>query len=295
MSSLETQENKRASSYIILGLGRLGQTLFRALEKTNQVVGTWNRSPSPIPQAHTGPLDTFPRDLLHKADTVLLTVSDQAISPLAQQLIPHMTHAQTILHCSGMLPSTCMEITTNPAVSMGSMHPLQPISHQVAHPSQPFQDIHVGIEGTEYAITQATTLATQLGGLPFSLQGVNRALYHASAVFASNYLVTLAHISQSLASQAGLQIAPLPLLMPLMKQALHNIETQGLPHALTGPLARADQPTIQAHLAQLPQSAKTLYTELAKATLPIASNQRTQSNKTVDDLLPIRALLDEQP
>ena len=77
----------------------------------------------------------------------------------------------------------------------------------------------------------ATWLAETLGLRPFPLADENRAVYHAGAAIASNYLVTLRHAAGSLLEAAG---APPEALDPLMRRTIEN------DFELTGPIQRGD-------------------------------------------------------
>jgi predicted short-subunit dehydrogenase-like oxidoreductase (DUF2520 family) len=87
-----------------------------------------------------------------------------------------------------------------------------------------------------------------------------RVLYHAGAAMASNFLVTLHRAASQLLDRAG---APPEALLPLMRRTIDN------GFELTGPIARGDSSTVDAHLAAIRASApelEPLYRALAGAT-----------------------------
>jgi predicted short-subunit dehydrogenase-like oxidoreductase (DUF2520 family) len=105
-------------------------------------------------------------------------------------------------------------------------------------------------------------LAEALGLRPFDLNEESRALYHAGAAIASNYLVTLFRSASRLFEKAG---APPEALVALMRRTIDN------GFELTGPIARGDRGTIDAHLAAIPAAAPDLepmYRALAEVTAP---------------------------
>ena len=112
------------------------------------------------------------------------------------------------------------------------------------------------------ALAVATELARTLGLQPFELADDRRSLYHAGAAIASNYLVTLYRIASGLLAEAG---APPEALVPLMRQTIEN------GFELTGPIARGDWATVDAHLdairAAQPE-VEPVYRVLAEATQP---------------------------
>jgi predicted short-subunit dehydrogenase-like oxidoreductase (DUF2520 family) len=91
---------------------------------------------------------------------------------------------------------------------------------------------------TDEARTVAMQLAETLGLTPFPLADAARPIYHAGAAIASNYLVTLHHVAAELFEAAG---APPEALVPLMRRTIDN------GFELTGPIARGDWETVDAH------------------------------------------------
>ncbi len=98
-----------------------------------------------------------------------------------------------------------------------------------------------------------------------------RPLYHAAAVFASNYLLALLAIAVRLLQDAGVPADDaLPAILPLMRGTLDNVQHLGVPAALTGPVARGDTDTIRLHLARLSGEDRELYCALGRELLPLA-------------------------
>lgn len=141
----------------------------------------------------------------------------------------------------------------------------------VFHPLQTFSDPSTAwtrFAGAAVAITPSVSaagsanaalvfsLAQLLGARPFLLPDDKRALYHAAAAMACNYLVTLEHDAQRLFVKAGLpETEALSLFLPLVRTTLENIGTQGTVDALTGPLSRGDTGTVANHLTALADGA----------------------------------------
>ena len=113
---------------------------------------------------------------------------------------------------------------------------------------------------TDEALAVARELAKILWLRPFELAESDRTLYHAGAVFASNYLVTL----QRAAIRLGV---PAEGLVPLMTRTIEN------GFELTGPIARGDWAIVEAHkealAAAYPELAR-VYEALADATVALA-------------------------
>jgi predicted short-subunit dehydrogenase-like oxidoreductase (DUF2520 family) len=117
-------------------------------------------------------------------------------------------------------------------------------------------------------------MAAALGGHVLLIPPGGKAVYHAALVLVSNYTVTLYALALRLL--VGLEADPAAAaqaLNTLLAATTANIAALGVPDALTGPLVRADQGTIAAHLDALARTdadAAQVYRLLARLTLPLA-------------------------
>jgi predicted short-subunit dehydrogenase-like oxidoreductase (DUF2520 family) len=185
-------------------------------------------------------------------DIVLLCVPDTAISDVSRCLAPGQAW---VGHVSGATPLAALE----PHERRFSLHPLQTFD-RTGVPTQ-LDGAWAAISGeSDEALGVARELADKLGLRPFELRDDDRTLYHAGAVFASNYLVTL----QRAAVRLGV---PAEGLVPLMRGTIeHGFE-------LTGPIARGDWATVEAHKRAIRDEhpeLEHLYETLAGATVLLA-------------------------
>ncbi len=187
----------------------------------------------------------------HDAELVLLCVPDRAIAEVAAEIEP----GPWVAHVSGGTPLAALE----PHRRRFSLHPLQTFTHDRG-PEQ-LDGAWAAVTGeTDEAAELATRLAELLGLRPFPLDDGRRALYHAGAAIASNYLVTLRRIAGELLDAAG---APADALDPLMRRTIDN------GFQLTGPIERGDWETVERHRAAIAETAPHLlpaYDELARLT-----------------------------
>ncbi len=216
----------------VIGSGRVGSAVAARLRERGAAVG--------------------PND----PELVLLCVPDSAIADTARGLTP----GPWVAHVSGATPLAALD----PHQLRFSVHPLQTFT-RARGPEQ--------LDGAWAAVTAETDearstgfqLAETLGLRPFELADAARTLYHAGAVFASNYLVTLHRAASLLLESAG---APPEALEPLMRQTIEN------KFELTGPIARGDWATVDAHRAAVHAAhpeLDQLYETLAGATLALAT------------------------
>ena len=185
-------------------------------------------------------------------DVVLLCVPDTAIADTSRGLTPGRGW---IGHVSGATPLAALE----PHTRRFSLHPLQTFDRS-GDPAQ-LDGAWGAISGeTDEALAVARELAELLGLRAFELAESDRTLYHAGAVFASNYLVTL----QRAAVRLGV---PAEGLVPLMTRTIEN------GFELTGPIARGDWATVEAHRTAIHAARPELepaYEALAEATVALA-------------------------
>ncbi len=106
--------------------------------------------------------------------------------------------------------------------------------------------------------------AALLRGAWFAVADHSRALYHAAAVVASNHVVAL--LGQVERFAAGAHV-PFGALFDLVRASVDNTEALGPAAALTGPAARRDTTTIEAHLAAMHEGERDLYRSLVDAAL----------------------------
>jgi predicted short-subunit dehydrogenase-like oxidoreductase (DUF2520 family) len=205
------------------------------------------------------------------AELVFITTPDDVIAKVVGEIGWHA--GQDAIHCSGAHSIDILEPARQSGANVGSFHPLQTFaSYEQAMENLPGSAF--ALEAEEPLLTKLKQLAHILGGSYIELKPGDKVLYHAAAVFASNYLVALVKLAVDLWQYFG--VSPeeaLKALMPLLKGTISNIESIGLPRCLTGPVARGDLSTISKHLSGLKardSGLLTTYRELGLQTIPIA-------------------------
>jgi predicted short-subunit dehydrogenase-like oxidoreductase (DUF2520 family) len=127
---------------------------------------------------------------------------------------------------------------------------------------------------TPEALAFATDLARRLGMTPFEIDDDGRAAYHAAGSVASNFLITLQAAAERIAAGAGLEPHETrALLVPLLHRTVDNIAELGPERALTGPVARGDDATVEAQRQAVAEHAPELlelFDELVRHTRALA-------------------------
>jgi len=216
----------------VIGSGRVGSAVAARLRERGLAVGT------------------------EAPELVLLCVPDAAIAEVAASVEP----GPWVAHVSGATPLAALA----PHARRFGVHPLQTFT--TAGAAEQLDGAWAAVTAETAAAREAGLwLAETLGLRPFELADSARTLYHAGAVFASNYLVTVHRAASLLFDAAG---APPEALEPLMRRTIEN------GFELTGPIARGDWATVEAHRAAIRAGRPELdhlYETLAGATVALAT------------------------
>lgn len=238
----------------IKGLGRLGLSLAMRSQQLGMAVCALYRSQDERQRAL---VYLSEKTLLaeHDAapsaeDIVFLTVPDRHLEQAAREALGYSEARYTVVHCSG-------------AAGPAALAPVPPERAVAAHPYQTFpvpspdsfeRAPWLVESGNHQAAERVRLFIGLLGSIPVTAPPMDektRALYHASAVVASNTLTGLVHTARELCLAAG--VSPAEFLPAIMHTSLTNalaaVEQPSLP--LSGPVIRADIPTIKRHISCL--------------------------------------------
>jgi predicted short-subunit dehydrogenase-like oxidoreductase (DUF2520 family) len=273
-----------------IGAGTIGSALALRLSRRGYpVVAVSSRrhiSAKRLAQAVSGcrPVTTG-QQVADSAGLVFITTPDDVIASVAREVRWH--EGQMVVHCSGADSTLVLEPARKAGACVGVFHPLQT-----------FADAEQAVEnlpGSTFALEAEVPLldilqemASALGGRWIRIEAGDRAVYHAAAVIACNYLVTLVKMATDLWQTFGVPTKEATeALLPLIRGTVRNLETVGLPQCLTGPIARGDSGTIKKHLAALEKvSPDTLssYRELGLKTIPIALAKGRINERQAEEL-----------
>jgi predicted short-subunit dehydrogenase-like oxidoreductase (DUF2520 family) len=159
-------------------------------------------------------------------------------------------HGLIVVHTSGRFGTEILEPLRTLGARTIAIHPA------MAFAGDSETDL-ARIAGTRFAVTASdpdsqklgASLVAEIGGVPFPISEVDRALYHAALAHGSNHLVTLVVQSAEMLRTCGVE-APASVLQPLLTAALDNALKRG-PAGATGPVVRADVGTLREHAGTL--------------------------------------------
>lgn len=264
----------------IIGAGVVGQTIGHLFVKHQiamiQAVVNQTQHSSQHAIQFMGQGQSYPliADLPH-ADLTLLTVADQSITAIANILAtnPNLKPGAVVMHCSGALTSACLASLHAKQCVVASLHPAMSFKDPQRAVHQ-FARTPCALEGDPAAVSLITRLFTVIGAEVYPIEPEKKALYHAAAVFAANYPVTILQQAHACFLEAGLSGAQAKLVVDgLLHTVMENVQQVSEPkYALTGPIQRGDVTTVRQHLQALTEpKARKLYLRLARETLEMAS------------------------
>ena len=226
------------------------------------------------------------------AEVVVIATPDAAIGRVCEEMATAgaLDAANAVVHASGATGLDALATAAAVGASTLSIHPLQTCP-----------TVEAGVEripGSTFAVTAGDDdgyalgegLAKDAGGNPVRIDDERKPLYHAAAVFASNYLVTVTALAEELGLAAGIQ-DPIAAFAPLQEATLANIARVGPEEALTGPAVRGDAITLQRNLEALERYAPDAvrsYVVLADLALALAE----RSGRVPADRAAVEEVLD---
>ncbi|MGB7025430.1 MAG: DUF2520 domain-containing protein, partial [Candidatus Acidiferrales bacterium] len=192
-----------------------------------------------------------------------------------------------VLHTSGALDDRALAPLARFGAAIGAMHPLQTFSGRGV---PLLEGVAFVIQGHGRAQREARRIARTLGGTSVTLPRAAKPAYHAAGVFAAPYLLTLVETATRILMRIGFsRRRARAVLLPLIRQTLHNYERFGARKSWTGPVARGDFSTVARHrsaLAKWPEEFSQSYAALARISARVLDPHPERKLKQLDRVLP---------
>jgi predicted short-subunit dehydrogenase-like oxidoreductase (DUF2520 family) len=229
----------------IVGAGRAGTSLAGALERRGwSVHGLLGRGDDP-------------RDAAVGVDLCVIATPDHAVATTAAAVVP--VPDTVVAHLSGALGLDVLA----PHRRRASIHPLVGLPDRERGAELLASGVWFALAGDP----MVRAVVEDLGGRVVIIDDDDRAAYHAAATVASNHTVALMAQVERLAAGAGV---PLAAYLDLVRATIDNVAALGPAGALTGPAARGDWATVDAHLRAAGPKEAPLYLALARAAAELA-------------------------
>lgn len=257
-----------------IGAGKVGCSLGAYFVHHNiPVKGFYSRTQAAASEAaaqcNTAHVERIDK-LITMCDVLFLTVPDDAIADVWEQVKSFPIKGKYICHCSGSLSSAVLSGIEEAGAYGYSIHPMFPFkSKKTAY--EDLKQALFTVEGNLAHRSEMMDFLHQCSNQFVEIKGSDKAKYHGAAVFASNLMIGLLNQSINLLCQCGFsRQEALCALKPLAVQNLNNVFETDTENALTGPVERHDIETIKKHLSVIDGLEKESYLGLTKEIIQIA-------------------------
>jgi predicted short-subunit dehydrogenase-like oxidoreductase (DUF2520 family) len=268
-----------AERLFFIGPGRAGLSLGYALWRADAVDSVTFCGRRPDPPPHPLFIEGAARYVFGverpepRTTAVVLSVPDEVLPEIAMVLAAHgeAPPGCVAFHMSGVMGTDPLAPLVQCGYEVGTLHPLQSLADPVLG-SEQLGGVYFAISGEPNAQLAARRILNHLGGVAITIPVSRRPLYHAAAVFASNYLAGLIGTAGRLMKEAGVpEDEALQAILPLARGSLENLARLGPAQALTGPVSRGDAETVRLHLRSLQPRERELYAALGLEILNLAA------------------------
>ena len=284
----------------IIGAGRIGGAVGQLLARAGYTVtAVAARSSSSAERTRafigSGEATTDAVKAAASADIVFITTPDGAIGRVCEAIAAGggFRRGALVVHVSGAQTIELLASASACGAGRAVIHPLQSVpSMDLGVKNLPGSSFR--IEADPEALPAARELVAALGGRELSLPAwtpdrESAALYHAGAVVVSNFFVALVDFGLQFYQTLGAgREEALTAVLPLIRGTLGNIESAGIPGALTGPIMRGDVQTVRGHLEAMQARAPHLlglYRALARHTVAVAREKGSITDQAAGELL----------
>ncbi len=232
-----------------------------------------------------------------EADLVFITTPDRVIKEVCDTIATAagFRRETIVLHMSGAHSLDLLDAAKKAGAHRAVIHPLQSLASR-EQGVKTLPGSYFRIEADPEALNAAKDIVRTFGGIElvmpkWSSDNESAALYHAGAVAVSNFFVALIDFGLKYYQALGAdKQEALKAVLPLIKGTLHNIETLGIPDALTGPIMRGDTQTVRDHLEAMKKRTPELiglYKALARQTVSVAREKGSIDQEQAEELLKI--------
>jgi predicted short-subunit dehydrogenase-like oxidoreductase (DUF2520 family) len=200
------------------------------------------------------------------AEILVVAVPDDVVESVGAALSGKF-RGRAAFHVSGALAAEALGALRNSGAAVGSLHPARVFT---GAPGEEWRNSFVAIEGDPAAVALGDRIARAVGAVPRRISAGSKPLYHAAAALAAGGTAALVSLATRAWKEAGIPDREARrALAALAGQAASAVSERGFVAALTGPVARRDLGTVEAHaraLARYPELRR-LYEILASEIL----------------------------
>jgi len=299
-----------AKTIAIIGAGRVGRALGRALRQRGWRIGTVVTRSRATARAAVraiggGTPPTGQWTELFAADALLIALPDRTIESVARKLVdvgaglPRPAGARAkaggvkpplqgriVLHTSGSLSHEVLAPLRSHGAAIGAMHPMQTFGHGAA---TRLDGVVFGLDGDARAVRVAQQMVRALGGIPVRVKPGRKVTYHLSGGFAAQHLLVVLEAGVRILTDVGFtRKEATQALLSMGQQTMDNLQRVGPQKAWTGPVPRGDYSTVAKHMRALrrfPPEYKTAYVALTRLAVRMLARNSRKMLRDLDRVL----------
>ena len=262
----------------IIGAGKVGCSLGKYFRLGNlEVTGYYDVNEDLAKEASNFTETTFIKDLhaiVKESDTLFLTVPDDLITTVWDQIKDMSLQGKFICHCSGALSAGDAFPGIDKCGAFGySVHPLFAVSDKY-NSYKELSHAYFVIEGDERHREEIAGIFKNLGNEVRYIAAKDKVKYHCAAAVCSNHVVALIQEALDLMQECGFdEESALKAFAPIMLGNMQHIVEQGTVNSLTGPVERADKKTVEKHLNCLNENQQIMYRLLSEILISIGEKK----------------------
>lgn len=262
----------------IIGAGKVGCSLGKYFRSRDlEVTGYYDVNENLAKEAANFTETTFIKDLdliVKESDTLFLTVPDDLITVVWNQIKDMSLEGKFICHCSGALSAGDAFPGIDKCGAFGySVHPLFAVSDKY-NSYKELSHAYFVIEGDERHREEIAGIFKNLGNQVRYIAAKDKVKYHCAAAVCSNHVVALIQESLDLMQECGFdEESALKALTPIMLGNMKHIVEKGTVNSLTGPVERADVKTVEKHLNCLDKDQQIIYRLLSEILISIGERK----------------------
>lgn len=282
----------------VVGAGKLGTTLVKELYIQERLEWVIAKSKSGRDRLEKLDINRYLiiesiENLKSLPNMIIIAVPDSAIHNVSVALADRFgknLKDKYVVHTSGVLGREILSPCEEQGASIASLHPFQSFYFES---DNPLPDIRWGIDSTDEDYPLYASFVQLLYGFPVRLTDKStkeKALYHAVASAASNYMTSIIQLANKIADSANIDSNQF--LPPIAKTTLGNnlrglTDSKSIP--LTGPVSRADAGTIKLHIDAMKDNPEILrpYCFMGLATTEMAHNAGILKDEDYDKIMTI--------
>jgi predicted short-subunit dehydrogenase-like oxidoreductase (DUF2520 family) len=187
---------------------------------------------------------------LPAAELLVIATPDDNIESTAVRLLPFARKVGSVIHLSGFKSIRLLTPFADAGAQIGSFHPLQSLPDPEIG-ARSLEGAWAGLTASEPLYARLAELAGTMAMNPFPLPDESKALYHAAATAAGNFVVAALDLADALVKQTSV---PFQAFEPLTLNSIANAYARGPAVSLTGPIARGDWETVRGQFRAVAES-----------------------------------------